>query len=167
MKNSSATNRHYICLPDTQNAFSVNKTNGVTTFQIAYWGIYYEGRDIQYANLYANITVNDEFTEVLSVNRAGLNWSYLRLTDFAGKSEVLTKTNTTSFTPTSSYHPATKKYVDDAIAGVSGGSGSEVDLTNYYTKAEVDALLQALRDELVSANNSINDKLETIIYGGE
>lgn len=69
--------------------------------------------------------------------------------------------------PTSDYYPATKKYVDDAIAGVSGGSGGEVDLTNYYTKAEVDALLQALRDEFVSANNSINDKLETIIYGGE
>lgn len=69
--------------------------------------------------------------------------------------------------PTSDYYPATKKYVDDAIAGVSGGSGGEADLTNYYTKAEVDALLQALRDEFVSANNSINDKLETIIYGGE
>lgn len=28
---------------------------------------------------------------------------------------VLTKTNTTSYTPTSQYHPATKKYVDDSI----------------------------------------------------
>ena len=62
---------------------------------------------------------------------------------------------------------ATTKYVDDAIAGVSGGSGGEADLTNYYTKAEVDALLQELRNEFVSANNNINDKLETIIYGGE
>ena len=31
-------------------------------------------------------------------------------------STVLEKTNTTAFTPTGDYHPATKKYVDDAIA---------------------------------------------------
>ena len=31
-------------------------------------------------------------------------------------SDVLTKTNTTSYTPTSDYNPATKKYVDDAIS---------------------------------------------------
>lgn len=36
--------------------------------------------------------------------------------DYAKTSAVLTKTNTTSFTPTANYHPATKKYVDDAIA---------------------------------------------------
>lgn len=31
------------------------------------------------------------------------------------KSDVLTKTNTSPFTPTQPYHPATKKYVDDKI----------------------------------------------------
>ena len=31
----------------------------------------------------------------------------------ANTSDVLTKTNTTSFTPSDDYHPATKKYVDD------------------------------------------------------
>ena len=30
-------------------------------------------------------------------------------------SDVLTKTNTTSYTPTGNYQPATKKYVDDSI----------------------------------------------------
>ena len=30
-------------------------------------------------------------------------------------SDVLTKNNTTVYTPTANYHPATKKYVDDAI----------------------------------------------------
>ena len=80
---------------------------------------------------------------------------------------LLTKANTTEYTPRNDYNPATKKYVDDAVAGVSGGSGGGADLTNYYTKAEVDALLQELRNEFVSANNNINDKLETIIYGGE
>lgn len=35
---------------------------------------------------------------------------------FVSKDNVLTKTNTTSYTPSANYHPATKKYVDDAIA---------------------------------------------------
>ena len=35
------------------------------------------------------------------------------LSNYAQKSEVLTKTNTTAFTPTWDYQPATKKYVDD------------------------------------------------------
>ena len=39
----------------------------------------------------------------------------------ANKSDVLTKTNTTSFTPTSAYHPATKKYVDDSVSAAGGG----------------------------------------------
>lgn len=34
-------------------------------------------------------------------------------TSKANTSDVLTKTNTTSYTPTADYHPATKKYVDD------------------------------------------------------
>jgi len=33
----------------------------------------------------------------------------------------LSKTNTTEYTPTASYHPATKKYVDDQISGSGGG----------------------------------------------
>lgn len=32
--------------------------------------------------------------------------------------QVLTKTNTTEFTPTSDYHPSTKKYVDDKVTGL-------------------------------------------------
>lgn len=34
-------------------------------------------------------------------------------------SDVLTKTNTTSYTPSADYNPATKKYVDDSISGFS------------------------------------------------
>ena len=33
-------------------------------------------------------------------------------------SNYLSKTNTTSYTPTGDYHPATKKYVDDALANI-------------------------------------------------
>lgn len=38
-----------------------------------------------------------------------------KLTEKANTSDVLEKTNTTEFTPTADYQPATKKYVDDAI----------------------------------------------------
>lgn len=51
-----------------------------------------------------------------------------------GKNEVLIKTNTTPFTPTSSYHPATKKYVDDQL---SSSSSPYVDLTGYITEVPV------------------------------
>lgn len=38
------------------------------------------------------------------------------------ENSVLSKTNTTSYTPTGDYNPATKKYVDDAIGGALNGS---------------------------------------------
>ncbi len=43
------------------------------------------------------------------------------LSQKADISEVLTKTNTTSYTPSASYHPATKKYVDDLVSDSGGG----------------------------------------------
>lgn len=49
------------------------------------------------------------------------------------ESEVLTKTNTTAFTPTADYHPATKKYVDDQIAvGVEGIGGIKVEEDPHF-----------------------------------
>ena len=39
----------------------------------------------------------------------------------ANASAVLTKTNTTAFTPTADYQPATKKYVDDLASNKGGG----------------------------------------------
>lgn len=56
--------------------------------------------------------------------------SYI-ITSMYSLSEVLPKDNTKSYTPTSDYHPATKKYVDDKVAE---GSGSGVDLSNYLAK---------------------------------
>ena len=56
--------------------------------------------------------------------------SYL-ITSMYSLSEVLSKTNTTSYTPTADYHPATKKYVDDTVAAAGGGSGSAFDPAKY------------------------------------
>lgn len=44
---------------------------------------------------------------------------------------VLGTNNLASYTPTSDYHPATKKYVDDAIAAAGTGSGSAFDPAKY------------------------------------
>ena len=62
---------------------------------------------------------------------------------FTVSNQVLERTNTDKYTPTDSYHPATKKYVDDAITGVSGGSdfsGDYNDLTNKPTIPSIDGL---------------------------
>jgi hypothetical protein len=57
---------------------------------------------------------------------ANISIIYNTMQGFACTSNVLTKTNATSYTPSANYHPATKKYVDDAIANIdipeSGGS---------------------------------------------
>lgn len=49
----------------------------------------------------------------------------------ADSNEVITKTNTTQYTPTKDYHPATKKYVDEKVGsggGTGGGSSYREDL---------------------------------------
>jgi len=50
-----------------------------------------------------NVTIDEN--NVISVD----------LTDYPAKGDVLLKNNTTSYTPTTDYDPATKKYVDDRI----------------------------------------------------
>lgn len=47
------------------------------------------------------------------------------LANKADSSDVLAKTNTAKFTPTGDYQPATKKYVDDAIAALKSELGLE------------------------------------------
>ena len=69
-----------------------------------------------------------------------------KLAEKADASAVLTKDNTTEFTPTSDYQPATKKYVDDSVKAV--GSLSNLTTTEKTSivaainelKAAIDAL---------------------------
>jgi len=53
--------------------------------------------------------------------------------DFPTRKGVLMKDNTTSYTPSANYHPATKKYVDDAISGVSGAKVYTVEVETINT----------------------------------
>lgn len=73
------------------------------------------------------IAYNDDDTSALAIQTLGLNASqYIGVTVsggtasaltvkyiFVNESDVLKKNNTTAYTPTQLYHPATKKYVDD------------------------------------------------------
>ena len=87
--------------------------------------------DITDEPTFRSMTVNGDINFINS-NRVGMNGVYMvdyevtavdtsipkehHLTHKADTAEVLTKTNTTEFTPTADYQPATKKYVDDAIS---------------------------------------------------
>lgn len=69
--------------------------------------------------------------------------SYI-ITNMYSLSEVLPKNNTKSYTPTGDYNPATKKYVDDAVAaGAGGGSAFDpakylaIDNTTEYTPTDL------------------------------
>lgn len=48
----------------------------------------------------------------------------------------ISKNNTTSYTPASDYNPATKKYVDDAIAGAGGGGGTPDNITTRKNSSD-------------------------------
>lgn len=77
----------------------------------------------------------------------------------ANVSAVLTKTNTTAYTPTATYHPATKGYVDGLIpANVS-------DLNNdsgFQTQAQVNALIAAAGDDDTTYAISISGNVITL-----
>lgn len=71
------------------------------------------------------------------------NWTITDTTnmsygEYANVDKVLLKTNTESFTPTNDYNPATKKYVDDSIASISGDSGTkQVYILNRLTSNDI------------------------------
>lgn len=77
----------------------------------------------------------------------------------ARKANVLEKTNTVPFAPTADYHPATKKYVDDAafksgaVASVFGRAGNVVAQPGDYTAEMVGAYAkgEVLDEEVLEA----------------
>lgn len=58
---------------------------------------------------------------------------------FVNESDVLKKNNTTAYTPTQQYHPATKKYADDVHYGKSININSINDILDIVTLSGVDA----------------------------
>ena len=66
---------------------------------------------------YSVLTISGTWTDGVftCTNVSGHSYFDTSLSKLALTDNVLTKTNTTAFTPTENYHPATKKYVDDSI----------------------------------------------------
>ena len=58
-----------------------------------------------------------------------------KLNDVVGVSDVLTKTNTTPYTPTEDYNPATKKYVQDNV--IAGGIPATRKINGYTLDNDV------------------------------
>ena len=86
-------------------------------------------------------------------------------------SQVLTKTNNKSYTPTNDYNPATKKYVDDAVASAGGGNNIyKMYIPIYsYTLLSSDTnssniFLTSYADKFTEFINSIGDGNGALLY---
>jgi len=73
----------------------------------------------------------------------------------------LNKSNTTAYTPTADYHPATKKYVDDKANGIAVVY-TDVDVTN--TALETAILDETIPGGTLGTSNAIKARLYLWIY---
>lgn len=123
------------------------------------------------------ITYTDDNTSTLDIQTLGLNASqYIRVTVsggtasaltvkyiFVNESDVLKKNNTTAYTPTQPYHPATKKYVDDKVYVVNNSTWEEVLRNNKSINGtDVQALVNKLfgsYSEFLSLLQGVNDNV--------
>ena len=106
-----------------------------------------------------------------------------KLSEKANSSDVLEKTNTTEFTPTADYQPATKKYVDDIVIEAGGGdmlrtvydkdkTGTVDDskklggqLPSYYSKAtDVGVLTNLNTTNKTNIVSAVNEKWTGKVY---
>lgn len=113
--------------------------------------------------LYGGTTISQ--TEVATIGHA--------LTEKANTSDVLTKTNTAEFTPTSDYHPATKKYVDDSVSSKANASDLVNKVSfgdNYNTSAagasDIPITLHGITEGASTSNKPIGIKLNPGAGGG-
>lgn len=72
--------------------------------------------------------------------------------DRASSNSVLSIENVVSYTPTSDYHPATKKYVDDAVAGGGGASYTGGKFVDIDSNNVID-IIDEIHYSRASANN--------------
>lgn len=84
-------------------------------------------------------------TEVyLTINNQGNYTTSYK--NYLTKDDVLTKTNSTEYTPTSDYHPATKKYVDDHSANMSNYLAKD-NTTEYEPEGEYNPATKGYVDQ--------------------
>lgn len=101
--------------------YSIDGFNG---WKSVYVGASSRGYDVtRYQSDVPTLTVDDRETNagsVIIVSSTGGSYRLKKLT--AEDVNALGKDNTTEYTPTGDYNPATKKYVDDAVNGVSAAT---------------------------------------------
>lgn len=114
------------------------------------------------------ISYTNDNTSTLDIQTLGLNASqYIRVTVsggtasaltvkyiFVNESDVLKKNNTTAYTPTQHYHPATKKYVDDKL------NDSSISIVEFDYNL-VNALINTSTAEEINAAFSNRSQLKT------
>lgn len=123
------------------------------------------------------ISYTNDNTSTLDIQTLGLNASqYIRVTVssgtasaltakyiFVNESDVLKKNNTSAYTPTQHYHPATKKYVDDKVYVVNNSTWEEVLRNNKSINGtDVQALVNKLfgsYSEFLSLLQGVNDNV--------
>ena len=85
-------------------------------------------------------------------------------------SRYISKSNTSTYTPTTDYHPATKKYVDDTVAAVDVTEQISGKADKTYVDSKLDTKVDKVSGKQLSANDYTNDdktKLAGIAAGAE
>lgn len=100
-----------------ENKVIIYKDNGQNYISSSYLSDGDTYADIRFYGLQEPIIVTDSqyqtiYVVTIHLDKATLT-STVKFFDFDFKNDILTKTNTTEYTPTTDYNPATKKYVDD------------------------------------------------------
>ena len=90
--------------------------------------------------------------------------------DFVTRSEVLSLTNYEEYTPTENYHPATKKYVDGAVSGLSDNLQGQIDELFQNVSNGKELIASAITDKGVDASEeetfqSLSEKIGLIPSG--
>lgn len=102
------------------------KTNNRPNYSfIGYGSKRYKYSDSRMFFYDGNIILNDDFTFYSATRSNGV---YI-----CEKDDVLTKTNTTAYTPTGDYNPATKKYVDDNAKTYTAGDNITISEDNVIS----------------------------------
>jgi hypothetical protein len=85
-------------------------------------------------------------------------------------SRYISKSNASTYTPTTDYHPATKKYVDDTVAAVDVTEQISGKADKTYVDSKLDTKVDKVSGKQLSANDYTNEdktKLAGIAAGAE
>lgn len=86
------------------------------------------------------------------------------MTDSSARSTFLSKTNTKSYTPTSDYNPATKKYVDDGLKSINNGIPTIMTTSSFDTNITDEATLNELSNLFTEYYNNHNQSFNGLCF---